>query len=126
MKTYILRTSAIVCATLLILMALSTSSCKKDETCHGEVTVYDSTGLPLPNASVKLFHQGDTTASYTSKPGNIVYESKTDASGYVKFDIKLPAVFTVRVDHPKVPNKYKLGILILNEPGSKDSQVIRF
>jgi hypothetical protein len=126
MRTSVLRTSAIICSFFLIIAAISSSSCKKDQTCYGEVNVYDSTGLVLPNTVVRLFHPGDTTKTYTSAPGNIVYQGTTDGKGNVKFTIKLPAVFTVRADHPKITGKYKLGVLILNDPGSKDTCNIHF
>jgi hypothetical protein len=126
MKTSVLRASAIICSFFLILAAFSSSSCKKEKTCYGEVNVYDTTGAPLPNTLVRLFHPGDTSKGYTSSPGNVVYKGTTDGSGNVKFTIKLPAVFTVRADHPTVADKYKLGVLILNEPGSKDTCNIRF
>lgn len=126
MKTKILSFSALFSLILLGLTATSVSSCKEDKTCHGDVTVYDSTGKLLSGASVKLFHPGDTSASYTSKPGNIVYNATTGSSGNVKFEIKLPAVYTVRADHPTIADKYILGVLILNEPGSKDSEILTF
>jgi hypothetical protein len=126
MKTSALRTSAIICSFFLIVAAICSSSCKKEKTCYGEVNVYDSTGLVLPNTAVRLFHPGDTSKTYTSAPGNIVYQGTTDGKGNVKFTIKLPAVFTVRADHPKIANKYKLGVLILNEAGSKDTCNIHF
>lgn len=126
MKTSALRTSTIICAFFLVVAAISSSSCKKDETCYGLVHVYDTTGVPLPNCSVKLFHPGDTSKTYTSAPGNIVYQGTTDKTGSVSFTIKLPAVFTVRADHPKVANQYVLGVLILNTAGSKDTCNLHF
>jgi len=126
MKTSALRTSAIICSLFLIFAAISSSSCKKDKTCYGEVNVFDTTGAPLPNTLVRLFHPGDTSKAYTSAPGNILYKGTTDGKGNVKFTIKLPAVLTVRADHPTVAGKYKLGVLILNDPGSKDTCNIHF
>jgi len=126
MKTSALRTSTIICSFFLIIAAFSSSSCKKDQTCYGQVNVYDSTGAVLPNTLVHLFHPGDTTKTYTSAPGNILYVGTTDGNGNVKFTIKLPAVYTVRADNPKVSGEYKLGVLILNNPGSKDTCNIHF
>jgi hypothetical protein len=124
MKSGMFRFSVVFGIVLLGLTVISTPSCKKDKTCIGEITVYDSTGLPLYGAKVQLAD----TARITSPDagGKLMYDGRTDIYGYVKFEIKLPAVYPVRVQHPKFTDKYKFGILILNEPGSKDSETIQF
>ena len=126
MKTIFLRISIIASISLLVLTSITSTSCKKPKDCHGDVTVYDTNGKFLQGAIVHVFHKGDTSLVYLSKPGPNDYTQSTDANGKASFVFKTPAVWDVRVDHPKIKGKYKTGVLILNEPGSKDSQTIHF
>ena len=127
MKKNILNATAIVITAVLLLTAISTPSCKqKDKKCVGDVTVYDSVGKLLPGAKVKLSHKADTVAGYVSKASNVEYNGVTDSKGKATFEIALPAIYNVRVDHPTIAGKYKEGILILNNPGDKFSEVINF
>ena len=124
MKLSFLKFSFALSLLALGIVAISTPSCKKEKVCIGEITVYDSTGLPLMGARVQLT---DTSRTVPITAGQkLLYEGKTDVHGYIKFEIQLPAVYPIRVQHPKILNKYRFGVLILNEPGSKDSRIIRF
>jgi hypothetical protein len=130
MKSFIRNVFAIAIASTLLLTVVATPSCQKDKTNTGNVYVLDTAGKPLQGANVRLYHEGDTSASYISKPGNIVYEGVTDKNGYIQFKIKLPAVYTVRVLHPTDMGTNDLqhifGVLILNEPGSTDTERLQF
>lgn len=105
MKTSILKTSAYVCVTLLLLAAFSTTSCKKDKTCRGKVTVIDTAGNKVAGATVK--------ASY----GQTEYSSTTDGSGVASIDLKLPAILNIEATSNSFPGMVGKGILRLDEPG---------
>lgn len=106
MRTFILKTLAFGGIAFLLSVAFTTSSCKKDKTCHGTVHVYDTLGRAVGNAFVRL--------SAPSVQGDVKYDGNTDNSGTVRFDVKLPAIFDVSV--LKSP-KTGVGVLRLDEPG---------
>ena len=108
MKKQFSNIAVIAGFSLLVFCGLLITSCKKNETCHGTVLVRDSDYNVVPNAVVQL-----DAISHTS---TIVYREKTDATGQVKFDVKLPAIFDVVATHPDYPNKYGKGVLNLDEP----------
>lgn len=127
MRTYILKISAIICSFLLIVTAVSIPSCTQPGSCTGNITVYDSTGLPLANAAVTLYHPGDTSKAWLSAPGNFVYgPSLTNSKGAVQFVIKLPAEYTVRVQYPANPNRYVLGYIVLMTAGTTAAVTLQF
>lgn len=110
MKTFILKSSASVCVLLLLLTAVSSTSCKKDKMCHGKITVVDTAGIVVPGANV--------VASYTvpNKP-TVAYSNVTDGSGVAYIDLKLPAILNVEATSSLYPGMTGKGILRLDEPG---------
>lgn len=114
MKTFTLKFSAFACAFVLIFTAFSSSSCKKDKTCHGTVTVLDTGDVPLGNATVRL--------AAPSVNGDVTYETTTDGSGKASFEVKLPAIFDVTATKATYPGQSATGVLRLDEPG-KDAEV---
>ena len=113
MKTFFLKITAFACVALLLLSALSTSSCKKDKTCRGKVRVLDTGGVVVGNAKVKLHA--------SAVGGDVVYESTTDGTGYASFEVKLPAIFDVVATKPTLTGTGN-GVLRLDEPG-KEAEV---
>jgi hypothetical protein len=111
MKTFFLKITAFAFTALLILSALSTSSCKKDKTCRGKVRVFDTAGALVGNAKVKLHA--------TAVAGDVVYESFTDGTGYASFEVKLPAIFDVVATKTTFPSMSGNGVLRLDEPGTE-------
>lgn len=110
MRTFNLKLIAFGGVVFLLSAAFSTSSCKKDKTCHGTVHVYDTLGRAVGNAFVRL--------SAPSVQGDVIYDGNTDNSGNVRFDIKLPAIFDVQAVKTSVfPGKVGVGVLRLDEPG---------
>jgi hypothetical protein len=114
MKTFILKSLAFGGVIFLLSTALTTSSCKKDKTCHGKVHVVDSLGKNVGNAFVRL--------AAPSVQGDVKYDGSTDNSGNVSFEVKLPAIFDVTASKATYPNKLGVGVLRLDEPG-KSSEV---
>ncbi|MES2592305.1 MAG: carboxypeptidase-like regulatory domain-containing protein [Bacteroidota bacterium] len=107
----IVRISALTCVSLLVLVALSTSSCKKDKTCYGKVTVVDTAGVPVAGATVRL--------GAPSVNGTKTFEpATTDGSGVANFELKLPAILDIEAEKPSAyPGMLGKGILRLDEPG---------
>ena len=119
MKTFILKISAFVCVGLLLVTALCTTSCKKDKTCRGKVTVVDTAGARVANAAVKL----SSPPSVPPDPnhpagGDLVINGVTDGSGVVNFEIQLPTILDiVATQATAFPGMTGKGILRLDEPG---------
>jgi hypothetical protein len=109
MKTFTFKFSAFVCAFILLFTAFSSSSCKKDKTCHGKVHVIDTAGSAVSNAKVKLHAP--------SVNGEVEYEEVTDGSGDATFEVALPAIFDVTVTKSSMPGKVGTGVLRVDEPG---------
>ena len=114
MKTFTLRFSAFAVASLLVFAALSSSSCKKDKTCHGTVRVVDTANNPVGSATVKL--------SAPSVNGDVTYSSTTDGSGDATFEVKLPAIFDVTATKATVGTG--TGVLRLDEPGKTNDVTV--
>jgi|ERR1019366_687914 hypothetical protein len=89
MKKFILKISAFACVMLLLLTVTFSTSCKKDKTTHGKVTVVDSANVPVSAAKVLL--------AAPSANGQKSYTGTTDGSGLASFDIPLPAIWDVTV-----------------------------
>jgi hypothetical protein len=111
MKTFSLKFSAFTCALVLLFTAFSSSSCKKDKTCHGKVTVVDTTGKPIGDAKVNL------SANTATVTGDVTYDEVTDGSGVAEFEVKLPAIFDVKATKSSLPGRVGTGILRVDEPG---------
>jgi hypothetical protein len=116
MKTFTLKFFASVCALILLFTIFSTSSCKKDATCHGKVHVIDTAGVVVPNATVKL--------AAPSVNGDVVYSALTDGSGDAEFEVKLPAIFDVTATKATYPGMKGTGVLRLDEPGKTNDVTV--
>jgi|SRR6218665_1413407 len=112
MKNFTLKFSAFVVVFTLLFAAFSTSSCKKDKTCHGTVRVVDTANVPVGSAAVRL--------SAPSVGGDVVYEATTDGSGEATFEVKLPAIFDVTATKATMPTLLGVGVLRLDEPGKSN------
>lgn len=108
MKNFILKSSALVCVAVLLVTAFSATSCKKDKMCHGNVTVIDTAGVPIPNATV--------VASYGNSINSNI-SNVTDGSGLAQFELKLPAILNLTASSTSYPGMVGKGILRLDEPG---------
>ncbi len=117
MKLFTSKFFPLLCFALLIFSMVNTSSCKKDDTCHGKVTVNDSLGNLVSGASVHLDAQGYKGSS------DATYDGVTDGTGVADFSIKLPAVFdvTVKSTSPAASGK---GLLRVDEPGKSASVTV--
>lgn len=109
MKTKFLKFSTFAGALLLLFIAFGTSSCNKDKTTHGKITVRDSAGDAVEGATVVL----------SAPNAQVTYTGTTDGSGFVQFDVKLPAIFDVNVTKDLLTGS---SILRLDEPG-KTSEI---
>lgn len=117
MKTFILKSSAFAFIFMLFVVASTSTSCKKDKTCHGKVKVVDTNGAAVASATVKL--------SAPSVNGDIVYESVTDGSGDASFEVKLPAIFDVKATKAIYPAMAGIGVLRLDEPGKSNEVTVK-
>ena len=109
MKNFALKFSFGLFVVAFFMTAFSTS-CKKDQTCHGKVHVNDTAGRPIANATVKL--------AAPSVNGDVVYSQLSDGSGEADFEVKLPAIFDVKATKATYPPGYVgTGVLRLDEPG---------
>jgi len=114
MKSFIFKISAITGVLMLFTLMFIASSCNKDQTCRGTVTVLDTVGAAVASANVKL--------SAPSVGGDVVYDGTTDGSGTVTFDVKLPAIFDVYATKASFPGLAGVGVIRLDEPG-KEAEV---
>ena len=119
MKTFILKISTVVCVALLVFTALFSTSCKKDKTCHGKITVLDTAGAPVLNATVTLSSPPSVPPSTTHPSGgDLVVTGVTDGSGIVNFELKLPAILDIVATQTSAfPGMTGKAILRLDEPG---------
>ncbi len=112
MKTLISKLFAVAGVVFLIGAATSISSCKKDQTCHGHVNVYDSIAQKVAGATVRI--------DAYSINGDITYTAITDGQGEASFDVALPAIFDVYVFKDDIPGPISRregkGSLNLDEP----------
>jgi len=115
MKTFTFKFSAFACAFVMLLAAFSSSSCKKDKTCHGKVHVTDTSGNPMANATVKL--------AAPSVNGDVTYDNVTDGAGDASFEVKLPAIFDVTAT--KAGYDPGTGVLRLDEPGKSNDVTVK-
>lgn len=117
MKRFILKSLVFGSVVLLLGAAFTTSSCRRDKTCHGKVHVIDTLSRDVANAFVRL--------SAPSVQGQVIYDGTTDGSGLVRFDVKLPAIFDVTAVKSSYPGKVGVGVLRLDEEGkSAEVEVI--
>jgi hypothetical protein len=117
MKRFILKSMVFGSVVLLLSAAFTTSSCRRDKTCHGKVHVVDTLSRDVANAFVRL--------SAPSVQGQVIYDGTTDNGGNVSFDVKLPAIFDVTAIKSTYPGKVGVGVLRLDEEGkSADIEVI--
>ena len=109
MKNFILKISALVCLAILLVTAFSVTSCKKEEMCHGNITVIDTAGVVVPGAIV--------VASAPSVNGEKEFSNVTNSSGVAYIGLKLPAILDIRASSTLYPGMVGKGILRLDEPG---------
>jgi len=117
MKTFATRISALIAVIALVSLVFVSTSCNKDKTCRGKVTVTDTVGTVISGAAVRL--------SAPSVNGDVVYDATTDGSGVATFDVKLPAIFDVKATHPAYAGEEGVGVLRLDEPGKEDDVTVR-
>lgn len=105
------KESALFGILIIAFIAFSYSSCKKDQSCDGVVTVVSTSqsNAPIAGASVRLW------ANIVNKPGQVEASGVTDGSGKAYFNFKLQAIFNVDVTSGTNTGS---GILKL-EPGKK-------
>jgi hypothetical protein len=116
MKTVILKTSAFVCVMLLLITSLTTTSCKKDKMCHGNITVIDTAGATISGATVVV--------AAPSVNGQKSFSNITDGSGVAKIDLKLPAIMDIVATSSTYPGMTGKGILRLDEPGKTEDVTV--
>jgi hypothetical protein len=116
MKHLIFKSVFSLASICLLSLALSTSSCKKNESCHAKITVRDTNGLAVGGAAVRL------DAYNANPPGQVKYQGATDKYGRVEFDIKLPAIFDATATSSLFPNMTGKGVVNVDEPG-KDAEI---
>jgi len=104
MKTNVLKFSANAGLLLLFFIAFNLSSCKKDKTTHGKIHVKNTSGNYIAGAAVNL----------SAPNAQVTYNGTTDGSGYVQFDVRLPAIFDVTATKGALVGT---GVLRLDEPG---------
>lgn len=117
MKTFILRISAFSCVALLLLTAMFSTSCKKDKTCHGKITVIDTAGIPVANATVNLSSPPSVPPNSHTTGGDLKMNGVTDGAGVVNFELKLPAILDIVATSPNFVGMTGKAILRLDEPG---------
>ncbi len=116
MKTLTNRFLAITSVVALLSVVFISTSCNKDKTCHGKVTVVDTNGAVISGAAVKL--------SAPSVSGDVVYDGTTDGSGNASFEVKLPAIFDVKATHSAYSGT-GVGVLRLDEPGKNADVTVK-
>ncbi len=118
MKTFILKISAFVGVALMLVIAFSSTSCKKDKTCHGKITVLDTAGLPIALATVQLSSPPSVPADPNHTGGGDLHlTGVTDGSGIVNFELKLPAILDIVATSSSFTGMTGKAILRLDEPG---------
>jgi hypothetical protein len=116
MKTFVTKISASLAISFLFLTLTTITSCKKEKTTHGTVTVKNAAGVAVNGAKVVLSAYSATSG--TLKPP---ITGTTDASGTAKFDVQLPGIWDVNVTKDTLTGQ---GVLRLDEPGKKDEITI--
>jgi hypothetical protein len=111
MKTSILKFVPVIILAMLITVATTATSCKKDQTCKGRVHVQTDTGTAVAGATVKLNAPG----------GDVEYSGTTDGSGDAVFEVTLPAIFDVTAISGTSTGT---GVIRLDEPGKEDDVTI--
>jgi len=114
MKTLFIKKATFYSFVMLSFVLVVVSSCKKDKTCHGKVTVVDITGTPVASAKVHL--------AAPSVGGDVVYDGITDGSGVASFEVKLPAIFDITAT--KAP-LFGTGIMRLDEEGKSTEVTVK-
>ena len=126
MKKFILKFSAFACVVLLLVAAFSSTSCNKDKTCHGTITVLDTAGRPIAGAAVHL--SSPPPVPPTNPPhtggGDLKIDGVTDGTGNVNFDIKLPAILDITATSNLFSGMTGKGILRVDEPGKSASVTV--
>jgi hypothetical protein len=107
----------IIAFTCIALLLVVGSSCNKDKTCYGKVTVLDAAGAGVPNAQVHL-------AAPPSMKGDVTYDAVTNSSGVASFEVKLPAIFDITATSSAYPGLTGTGTLRVDEPGKTGESTV--
>lgn len=126
MKKFILKFSAFACVVLLLVAAFSSTSCNKDKTCHGTITVQDTAGRPVAGAAVHLSSPPSVPPDINHPSGgDLKIDGVTDGTGNVNFDIKLPSILDITATSTLFPGMTGKGILRVDEPGKSASVTVK-
>jgi hypothetical protein len=124
MKKFILKLSAFACVALLVVTAFLGTSCNKDKTCHGTVTVVDTAGHPVAGAAVHLDSPPPVPPNGHTAGGDLKIDGVTDGSGIVNFELKLPAIMDITATSTTLLGMTGKGILRLDEPSKSASVTV--
>lgn len=114
MKKLITLTSFSLTILLFVLLGSTQVACHKNTDCTCDVKVVDSTGAPVPGATVKLY-------ANINPPGQVQATGSTDGNGEAYFTFKLPAIFDI------VATRYSMtgtGLIQLQIGGNVSQTVI--
>ena len=94
-------------SSLLLLSAVTLTSCNKDKSCKATVECKDQNGNAVKGAKVFLYAEVKKNIK-----GDVKAEGVTDDNGKVSFIFKLPAIFDVNAT---VNSKEATGVIKLEE-----------
>ncbi len=116
------KLSKLLVALILCFLAFASvntlSSCRKNKDCTAIITVIDTAGAVLNNASVRLYYDPNNGKGFVEST------QATDASGKTTFVFKLQAIFDTDITYGGKTAK-KAGIVML-EPGATVSKTLTF
>jgi hypothetical protein len=122
MKNLSLKKAAFpVLAAIAFVLALTSTSCKKDTDCTAVITVLDTAGVPVSGASIRLFSSLATTNSQLQEQ-ILVADSKGEAT----FVFKHQAILDITATHSLLfPGDTAKGLVKL-EPGETVRETVEF
>jgi hypothetical protein len=101
---------------LLALVAVTATSCKKNQPCKAVITVLDPNDAPVSGMIVRLEPQGTNTIA--------PIESTTDLSGKVNFETELPKILDVVLEDAS-GTIYPTGKVVRFEEGKTDEVTVK-
>ena len=93
MKSSFLKTHYLLTA-FVIIMAVTSHSCKKDGPCQAIITITDTAGIAVKGATV-ILRQDAVVNPTTGAQANVYQEGTTDVYGKASFEFKLEAVLNI-------------------------------